>query len=160
MAKKTKAKKQVKRASQAEIAHAEMLYCEKLWTPEAISKELDRDIKTIYAWRDKGEWETTREMFETGPSQLKKILLKEAVRISKGGSLTDENGQPIKPVDADALSKVMKAYDYVNKKAGPEIIRDVFVEFDNFVVTIDPKIAQEFTKFHKMFLHHRISLEG
>lgn len=153
-------KKQVKRANPAEIAHAEMLYCEKLWTPEAIANELDRDIKTIYAWRDKGDWDATREMFETGPSQLKKILLKEAVRISKGEARTDESGQAIKPIDADALSKVMKAYDYVSKKAGPEIIRDVFVEFDNFVVTIDPKIAQEFTKFHRMFLQHRIALEG
>lgn len=153
-------KKQVKRAAPAEIAHAEMLYCEKLWTPEAISKEFDRDIKTIYSWRDKGNWEATRELFETGPAQLKKILLKEAVRISKGESRVDESGSALKPIDADALSKVMKAYDYISKKAGPEIIRDVFVEFDNFVVTIDPKIAQEFTKFHKMFLQHRISLEG
>lgn len=153
-------KKQVKRANPAEIAHAEMLYCEKLWTPEAISKELDRDIKTIYAWRDKGDWQTTRDMFETGPSQLKKILLKEAVRISKGEIRTDNEGKEIKGIDADSLSKVMKAYDYVSKKAGPEIIRDVFVEFDNWVVSYDPKIAQEFVKFHKMFLQYRIALEG
>lgn len=153
-------KKQVKRANPAEIAHAEMLYCEKLWTPEAISKELDRDIKTIYSWRDKGGWETTREMFETGPSQLKKILLKEAVRISKSEARTDENGQAVKPIDADALSKVMKAYDYVSKKAGPEVTRDVLIGLDNFIVTIDPKFAQEATRFHKMYLHHLIAIEG
>jgi len=156
MAKKTKAK----RANPAEIAHAEMLYCEKKWTPEAISIELGRDIKTVYSWRDKGNWEITRELFDTGPVQLKKLLLTEAVRIAKGEARTDEAGKTIKPLDADSLSKVMKAYDYMSKKAGPEIIRDVFIEFDNFIVTVDPKIANEFTKYHKMFLQHRISLES
>ena len=153
-------KKQVKRAAPAEIAHAEMLYCEKKWSPEAIANELGRDIKTVYAWRDKGKWEVTRELFDTGPVQLKKLLLTEAVRIAKGEARLNENGEVVKALDADSLSKVMKAYDYMSKKAGPEIVRDVFIEFDNFIVTIDPKIATEFTKYHKMFLQHRISLES
>ena len=153
-------KKQVKGAAPAEIAHAEMLYCEKKWSPEAIANELGRDIKTVYAWRDKGKWEVTRELFDTGPVQLKKLLLTEAVRIAKGEARLNENGEVVKALDADSLSKVMKAYDYMSKKAGPEIVRDVFIEFDNFIVTIDPKIANEFTKYHKMFLQHRISLES
>ncbi|OFX62703.1 MAG: hypothetical protein A2066_18920 [Bacteroidetes bacterium GWB2_41_8] len=114
----------------------------------------------MYAWRDKGKWEVTRELFHTGPVQLKKLLLTEAVRIAKGEARLNENGEVVKALDADSLSKVMKAYDYMSKKAGPEIVRDVFIEFDNFIVTIDPKIANEFTKYHKMFLQHRISLES
>lgn len=153
-------KKVVKRAAPAEIAHAEMLYCEKKWTPESIANELERDIKTVYAWRDKGKWEVTRNLFDTGPVQLKKLLLTEAVRIAKGEEQLDETGKAKKALDADSLSKVMKAYDYMSKKAGPEIVRDVFIEFDNFIVTIDPKMAMEFTKYHKMFLQHRISLES
>jgi hypothetical protein len=54
----------------------------------------------------------------------------------------------------------MKAYDYMSKRTSPEVIRDVFVEFDNFMVTVDPKAANEFTKYHKMFLQHRISIES
>lgn len=152
-------KRQVRRASPAEISHAESLYCEKKWTPEAIAEALDRDIKTVYAWRDKNNWEDLRELFDTGPTQLKQILLKEAVRIARGEKRKDDEGNIVPGIDADSLSKVMKAYDYMSKKASPEVIRDVLMELDSFMVTVDPKKAAEFTRYHKMFLQHKISQE-
>jgi len=159
MAKKevTKTKKEV---SPAEMKYAESLYVEKGVSPQAIALELDRNIKTIYSWRDKYNWDDTKELFESGPMELKKILLKEAVRIVKGEKLLDENGQAKAGIDADSLSKVMKAYDYMNKKLSVEVFRDAFVEFDNYMTTIDPKVAYEFTKYHKMFLQDKISLES
>ena len=156
MAKKERRKK----ASPAEISHAETLFCEKKWTPEAISEALDRDIKTIYAWRDKYHWEDTRGLFDTGPTELKKILMKEATRIAKGEVLTDENGNAKPPIDADALSKVMKAYDYMSRKASPAVCRDVLIELDNWLSSKEPKLAAEMTVFHKMFLIYKIQLEN
>jgi hypothetical protein len=159
MAKKVenKAKKEV---SQTEIKYAESLYVEKGVSPQAIALELDRNIKTIYSWRDKHNWEETKELFESGPMELKKILLKEAVRIVKGEKSLDDNGQAKPGIDADSLSKVMKAYDYMNKKLSVEVFRDAFVDFDNWMTTIDPKVAYEFTKYHKMFLQDKISQES
>ena len=157
MAKKTPVKvskpvKAVKKeVNPAEIKYAESQYVEKGVTPQAIADELGRNIKTIYAWRDKFNWEATKDLFESGPIELKKKILEEAIKLSKGEKAV---------IDADSFSKVMKAYDYMSKRTSPEVIRDVFVEFDNFVVTVDPKIAQEFTKYHKMFLVHRISIES
>ena len=159
MAKKVenKAKKEV---SQTEIKYAESLYVEKGVSPQAIALELDRNIKTIYSWRDKYNWEETKELFESGPMELKKILLKEAVRIVKGEPVLDSDGKPKPGIDADSLSKVMKAYDYMNKKLSVEVFRDAFVDFDNWMTTIDPKVAFEFTKYHKMFLQDKISQEA
>ena len=148
-----------KEANNAEIKYAEMLYCERGMSPQAISLEINRNIKTIYTWRDKGKWDETKEMFESGPTQLKKILLKEAIRITKGEARLDEEGKELKGIDADSLSKVMKAYDYMTTKLSPTIIRDVFIEFDNWMTGIDPKLAYEFTKYHKMFLVEKISQE-
>ncbi len=153
-------KQTTRRASKAEIRYAETLYCEKKWTPEAIANDIDRDIKTIYAWRDKYGWTDTRDLFDTGPTELKKILLKEAVRISKGEARFNDDGEEIKGIDADSLSKVMKAYDYMSKKASPEVVRDVLIELDNFSVTIDPEFASKSTRIHKLFLQHKISLEA
>lgn len=153
-------KRQVRRATPAEISHAETLFCEKKWTPEAIAEALERDIKTIYAWRDKYLWEETKDLFDTGPTELKKILLKEAVRIAKGESRKDEDGNIVKGLDADALSKVMKAYDYMSQKAGPSVCRDILVELDNWLSMQDPKLAAEMTKWHKQFLIFKIQQEG
>ncbi|MDD2345188.1 MAG: hypothetical protein RBS19_03240 [Bacteroidales bacterium] len=148
-----------KEVSNAEIKYAEMLYCERGMSPQAIAGEIGRNIKTIYAWRDKGMWDETKEMFDSGPIQLKKILLKEAIRITKGEVRLDEDGNEIKSIDADSLSKVMKAYDYMSTKLSPTIIRDVFVEFDNYMAGVDPKLAFDFTKYHKLFLQEKISQE-
>lgn len=158
MAKKVK-KPIKKEATHAEIKYAETLYVEKGISPQAIADEIGKNIKTIYAWRDKFNWDDTRDLFQSGPIELKKMLLQEAVRITKGEVRTDENGKEIKGIDADSLSKVMKAYDYMSKKLSVQIFRDVFVEFDNWMTTIDPKIAFEFTKYHKMFLQDKISQE-
>ena len=153
-------KKQTRRASPAEIAHAETLFCEKKWAPEAIAEALDRDIKTIYAWRDKYLWEETRDLFDTGPTELKKILLKEAVRIAKGEVRKDDKGVEQKPLDADSLSKVMKAYDYMSQKASPSVCRDILIEFDNWLSTKEPKLAADMTMYHKLFLIYKIQQES
>jgi hypothetical protein len=151
MTKKMPVKAVKKDVSQTEIKYAETLYVEKGIAPQAIADELSRNIKTIYAWRDKFNWEETKNLFECGPIELKKKILQEAISLSKGEK---------SKIDADSFSKVMKAYDYMSKRTSPEVIRDVFVEFDNFMVTVDPKAANEFTKYHKMFLQHRISIES
>ncbi len=146
-------------ASPAEKNYAEMLYVEKNMSPQAIASETGRNIKTIYSWRDNGKWDETKEMFQSGPLELKKMLLREATRIVKGEARKDEKGEVIPGIDADSLSKVMKAYDYMNNKLSVEVIRDAFVEFDNWMTGIDPKMAFQFTKYHKMFLQEKINQE-
>jgi hypothetical protein len=125
-----------------------------------IAEALRRDIKTIYAWRDKNKWDETRDLFDTGPTELKRILLKEATRIAKGERRLDKDGNELPSIDADALSKVMKAYDYMNQKASPAVCRDVLIELDNFICTKAPKVAAEMTVYHKMFLIYKIELEN
>ena len=144
-------------ATPAEINYAEMLFVEKNMTPQAIADEIGRNIKSIYKWRDNGNWEETKELFQTGPTELRKLLLKEATRITKGEKRLNEKSEEVAAIDADSLSKVMKAYDYMSKKLSPEVFRDVFVEFDNWMAGVDPKVAYQFTKFHKLFLQDKIS---
>ncbi len=158
MAKRTTTRQ--KEASQAEINLAEMLFVERGMSPQAIAEELGRNIKTIYKWRDNGNWEETRELLQTGPTELRKILMQEATRIAKGEQRLDKDGNPLRPIDADSLSKIMKAYDYMSKKLSPEVFRDVFVEFDNWMAGIEPKTAYQFTKYHKLFLQDKINQEG
>ena len=144
-------------AKPAEINHAEWLYIEKGLKPEAIAAELDRNIKTIYQWRDDGGWEDKKNLFDLGPTELKRILMEAAIRIAKGEKRTDDQGNEIKEIDADAISKIMKAYDYMCKKVSPEVVRDVVKECDDFISEIDPEDAVKITKYHKMFLTHKIN---
>lgn len=147
-------------AAPAEITHAEWLYVEKGLKPEAIASELDRNIKTIYEWRDKGGWEDKKNLFDLGPTELKRILMEAAIRIAKGEKRLDENGQEIKEIDADAISKIMKAYDYMSKKVSPEVVRDVLMECDNYISQIEPEDAARITKYHKMFLIYKIDQDS
>lgn len=156
---KNKDEKVKKEANPAEIKYAEMLYVEKGLTPQAIADELGRNIKTIYAWRDKNNWDITKDLFTSGPTELKKILLQEAVRIAKGEARKNVDGEEVKGIDADSLSKVMKAYDYMNSKLSIEVVRDVLIKRDYWMAGIDPKRAAEDTKYNRMFLQELISTE-
>lgn len=160
MAKKTAESPKRREVTSSEKRHAEWLYVEKKQSLQAIADELERNIKTIIDWRDKGGWEETRELFETGPTQLKKALLQAAMRIMKGEARKDDEGNDLKEVDADSLSKVMKAYDYVSKKASPAVCRDILVELDNFVSEREPKLAAQMTQYHRLFLVYKIQQEN
>lgn len=143
-------------ASQSEIKHAEFLYTERGFTPPEIAEELGRNLKTIYGWRDKYGWDDTKDLLNITPSELKKILLTEATRIAKGGVRKDAEGNEIPPIDADSLSKVMKAYDYMSRKASPEVCFDVITELDVLISKLNPKLAEENLKYHRIFLAQKI----
>lgn len=160
MGKKEAVKTKRKDATPAEKAHAEWLYVEKKLSLQAIAGEMDRNIKTIIDWRDKGGWEETKELFDTGPTQLRKSLLQAAMRVMNGEVRKDAAGNEIKEVDADSLSKIMKAYDYVSKKASPAVCRDILAELDNFTSEHDPKLAAQNTQVHRMFLVYKIQQEN
>jgi transposase len=153
-------KKVTRKTTEAELKYAEYLYVEKNISPQAIADELGKNIKTIYAWRDKYNWEDTRSLFNTGPSELKKILLQAAMRVVKGEVRKDDEGNTIKEVDADSLSKIMKAYDYISKKASPAVCRDILVELDNFISEKEPKLAAQMTQYHRLFLVYKIQQEN
>lgn len=143
-------------ATQSEIKHAEFLYTERGFTPPEIAEEIGRNLKTIYGWRDKYGWNDTKDLLNTTPSELKKILLQEATRLVKGEVRKDAEGKEIPPIDADSLSKVMKAYDYMSKKASPEVCFDIITELDSFISRLNPKLAEENLKYHRMYLTQKI----
>ena len=69
------------------------------------------------------------------------------------------NGEESK-VKADQLSKIMSAIDQLDKKINVRTVMDVFREFDNWMAEQEPAMAVQFTKWHKLFLQYRISLES
>lgn len=143
-------------ATQSEIRHAEFLYTERGFTPPEIAEDLGRNLKTIYDWRDKYGWDDTKDLLNTTPSELKKELVQATMRALRGEERKDAKGNVIKEVDADAISKFMKAYDYMNKKASPEVCFDILKELDTLISKHNPKLAEENLKYHRMFLAQKI----
>jgi len=132
---------------QTETTIAELLYVEKNQTIKAIAEQLNKNVKTIANWRDKYKWDQARELLQGSPIVLKKLLLQEAVRISKGEDPS---------FNADSLSKVMKAFDYMAQKTNPSVVMEVLMELDAFHAQIDPMEAAKKTAIHKQFLLHKI----
>ena len=63
-------------------------------------------------------------------------------------------------VKADQLSKIMSAIDQLDKKINVRTVMDVFREFDNWMAEQEPAQAIQFTRWHKLFLQYRITLES
>jgi Putative ATPase subunit of terminase (gpP-like) len=131
----------------AEVNIAEMLYVEKNFTVKAIAEKLDKHPKTIASWRDKYLWDDAKELLQGSPLELNKLLLREAINISKGG---------IPTFDSVALARVMKAFDYMSQKSNPTVITEVLMELDTFHSQIDPIEANKQTAIHKQFLHYKM----
>ena len=132
---------------------AEEMFISRGMTAREVASILGVSEVTISKWRkgrDGVGWDEKKNEFQLTPLKVRELLLEEAQKIAKGES---------SKINADQLSKIMSAVDRLDKKLSIRIIVDVFKEFDNWMSEIDAKQAVEFTKYHKLFLQHRISLE-
>lgn len=107
--------------------------------------------KTVGTWFKDYDWEQERLDFHASPTKIKQLLQKELLKIANGEKAT---------LPADSISKLMATLDKLNKQADPIIVHNILKELDLFISQIDPAFAAKCTGFHKMFLKHRINLEG
>ena len=134
---------------------AEDMYIRLGLTGREIAENLGITEQTVSRWKKgrEGEksWDDRKTESQLTPLKIKELLLKEAEKLAKG----EESN-----VKADQLSKIMSAIDQLDKKINVRTVMDVFREFDNWMAEQEPARAIQFTKFHKLFLQYRISLES
>lgn len=134
---------------------AEDMYIRLGLTGREIAENLGVTEQTVSRWKKgrEGEksWDDRKTESQLTPLKIKELLLKEAEKLAKG----EESN-----VKADQLSKIMSAIDQLDKKINVRTVMDVFREFDNWMAEQEPTMAIQFTKFHKLFLQYRISLES
>lgn len=147
----TKGKRNLEQLRQS----AEDFYIRLGMTGKEITELLGISEQTVSKWKKGRDGETTwdnrKAEMQLTPVKVKEILLQEAMKVAKGENCT---------VDADKLSKMVSAIEKLDRKINVRIIIDVFREFDNYMAEVEPKMAVNFTKYHKMFLQHRIALES
>ena len=134
---------------------AEDMYIRLGMTGREIAENLGVTEQTVSRWKKgrDGEknWDARKNEAQLTPLKKKELLLEEAHKIAKG----EESS-----IKADQLSKIMAAIDQLDKKINVRTVMDVFREFDNWMAEQEPKTAILFTRFHKLFLQYRISLEA
>ena len=134
---------------------AEDMYIRLGMTGREIADSLSVTEQTVSRWKKgrDGEksWDDRKTESQLTPLKIKELLLKEAEKIAKGEEST---------IQADKLSKIMSAIDQLDKKINVRTAMDVFKEFDLWMSEQDPGTAILFTKYHKLFLQYRISLEA
>lgn len=134
---------------------AEDMYIRLGLTGREIADSLSVTEQTVSRWKKgrDGEksWDDRKTESQLTPLKIKERLLKEAEKIAKGEEST---------IQADKLSKIMSAIDQLDKKINVRTVMDVFKEFDLWMSEQDPATAILFTKYHKLFLQYRISIEA
>jgi transposase len=134
---------------------AEDLFISQNMSAKQIAELLDVSEQTLSKWRKgrAGEksWDEKKTEFALTPTKIKEILLQEAYKVANGEASN---------INADTLSKITSAIDRLDKKVSVRMVIDVLKELDNYTAEINPVFAMEATKYHKLFIQHRIGLEG
>ena len=129
---------------------AEKLFIEDGLTAKEISPLVGVSEQTLSRWRKDGNWDNKRNEFLAAPHKIKEVLMKELKSIASGEGST---------IDADALAKVSKVIETLSSRTSVQVIFSVFKEFDNWMADQEPRLAIEFTDWHKRFLQYRINQE-
>lgn len=137
--------------NKAKKVMAEGMFIQDGMTAKAIAEMLAVSEQTISKWRNAGSWDDQRAEMLASPHKIREILMKELMKVSGGEKSA---------IDADALAKINKVIETLSDKISTQVVFSVFKEFDNWMADQDPKMAVEFTEWHKQFLLYKINLEG
>lgn len=134
---------------------AEDMYIRLGMNGREIAEQLNVTEQTVSRWKKgrDGEksWDDRKTEASLTPVKIKELLLQEAYKVAKGEAST---------INSDQISKLMAAIDRLDKKINMRTVMDVFREFDNWMAEQEPATAILFTRFHKLFLQYRISMES
>lgn len=134
---------------------AEDMYIRLGMNGREIAEQLNVTEQTVSRWKKgrDGEksWDDRKTEASLTPVKIKELLLQEAYKVAKGEAST---------INSDQISKLMAAIDRLDKKINVRTVMDVFREFDNWMAEQEPATAILFTRFHKLFLQYRISIES
>ncbi|MFK7058909.1 hypothetical protein V3Q90_02075 [Flavobacterium oreochromis] len=120
-------------------------------TQKDIAELFNVTVQSVNSWYKKYDWKEKRLDFHASPTRIKQRLQEEILNITSGGT---------PKFSSDSVAKLMSALDRCNTIADPIVVQKILKDLDLFVARIDPKRASENTKFHKMFLQHRIAQES
>lgn len=130
---------------------AESLYLENNMDGREIASVLKVSEVTVSRWKKEDEWEDKKNFLKVSPTRLRITMLKEAEKVMKGERCT---------INADAVSKLLAAADKLAGKTTPDVVHAVLKECCTYITSIDPKSALQMSKYHRMFLQHKIETEG
>lgn len=132
----------------------EDLYIRNNVTAKELCEKFEVSEQTFSKWKKgrDGEksWEERKRMLLFTPVKLKELLMEEAQNIAAGNA---------PKFSSDAMAKIMKSIEQVDKRINPRIVFDVLRELDNFISQSDGVFATKCTEYHKQFLLYKISLE-
>jgi transcriptional regulator with XRE-family HTH domain len=136
---------------------ARELFVESGMSLKEISAITSVSEKTLCRWAkgengDKG-WKDSRDDLLASPLKIRETLLDTAAKIA--------NGEKPKVKDFDGLSKCVAAIDRLDKKfrITPAVIKNVFKNYDNWLVTVDRQHAVTNAKYQKEYLARKIKDE-
>lgn len=130
---------------------AETLFIEQGMTCVAISETLGIQECTLSNWRKGMMWDEKRRQTLSTPDAIRRLLLDELERISKGEKTT---------IDTDGLSKVAKAIQYFEGRTALAVVISVLKEVDYYIAEIAPHKVAEITKYHQLFIARRAELDS
>ena len=130
---------------------AEHFFIENIETTQKDIAELFKvSTPTVNAWYKKYDWKERRLDFHASPTRIRQRIQEELLNITGGGT---------PKFSSDSVAKLMSALDKCNKAADPIVVQKILKDLDLFVSQINPKLAHQYTDYHRQFLQHRIALE-
>lgn len=140
-----------RKRKQEQMLNAEIMFVNYQMTAKAIAETLDITEKTIGEWRKQGNWDAKRDEFFASPLKIRQLLLTEMKRLAEGEEAS---------IDADSLSKIVKAFEATSDKISPPVVVAVIQMLDNWLAEYDPELAVKCLVPHRSFIQHIISING
>jgi uncharacterized protein YjcR len=128
---------------------ASMMFIQWKYDSNEIAAELDISETTLSKWRSADNWDTQRQ-FEGLTSQN---LIKNYYEESQG--IIDDakaDGRRLNSKEVDMLAKLASSIEKLNKKTSPSVAMQVFMDFNNFVKTVDLDLAKKIIPLEKDFV--------
>jgi len=141
----------------AEMELAQMLYLREGLEVPAIAERVGCNIKTVYNWAKKGNWEKLRLAAHMGKdSQLERIQM-QLSELNAYIMLKPEGQRYPSASEADTIKKLTSACRDLETKLGLRELVDVSVELIPFIKLINADDANMVKAYLDRFIQHKVS---
>lgn len=133
---------------------ARELYMLDTMTQKEIAERVGVTPNTLGKWVKKEKWNT---ILAASLSTKHETLARIDKAISDVFDKAEEENRKLDSGDYDALSKLQKVRNSIDKEISLDVIIEVFTEYNTFLMAKNPELARENNKFQDQFVNLKAS---
>jgi transcriptional regulator with XRE-family HTH domain len=139
--------------------YAKMLFLREGYSPKQVADKLEVAETTVSAWAAKEKWESQRKALTASKAEQLAFLYDILAKLTEQGKNALEDDDPKTNPDTDAIEKISKSIERLEKDGGIGNMIQTGIELLKYVQDEDLAAAKVVNKWFYLFIQDKMGMQ-